>query len=109
MEYLDKTQVIVDDIVKMVKQISKAKTVDEISTLEVKCVKAIQIAQMQFGYVTRDLQAAVRARREELRDASRARVEKALADLNKVLEETEPKAEAPKKKKAAKKSTKKGE
>lgn len=101
MEYLDKTQVIVNDVVKMVKQIKKAKDTAEISTLERECVKAIQIAQMQFGYVTRDLQAAVNQRRAELREEVNARALSILSPKKEAKKETEDKKAS--KKKTAKK------
>lgn len=70
MEYLKKTKVIVDDLVKNVKKISKCNDSREISQLEVSCIKQLQLAHMQFGYVSRDIRNAVLSRRAAIRNAA---------------------------------------
>lgn len=103
MEYLNKTKVIVDDLVKNVEKISKCNDSREISRLEVSCIKQLQLAHMQFGYVSRDIRNAVLSRRAAIRNAALKSTKEA---IDKALgKEEKPKA-APKEKTVPKKEPK---
>lgn len=106
MEYLKKTKVIVDDLVKNVEKISKCNDSREISQLEVSCIKQLQLAHMQFGYVSRDIRNAVLSRRAAIRNAA---LKSTKETIDKVLgkKEEEPKTAPKEKPKAAPKEEEK--
>lgn len=70
MDNLNKTQAIVDDIKKKLEAAKKTEDPHSLSVLERECVKAAQIAHMQFAYITRDIFTVVNKRRTELRMAA---------------------------------------